>query len=60
MKKEWKKPVMTIVTKSTIEENVLVMCKGWDFVGQPMAGPSGEEQWCGFRLGVPCNAGNPS
>lgn len=27
MKKEWKKPVITIVTKSTAEENVLVSCK---------------------------------
>ena len=60
MKKEWNKPVMTIIAKSTTEEKVLVMCKGYDFVGLPMAGPSGETQWCGFRDGLPCNAGNPS
>ena len=27
MKKDWKKPVLAVITKNTSEENVLIACK---------------------------------
>jgi hypothetical protein len=39
MKKQWKKPVMTIISKSTAEENVLDSCKGFSGGGLWSGGP---------------------
>jgi hypothetical protein len=47
MKKEWKKPVITIVEKSTTEENVLGACKNVSF-GPPAGGPQ-DQAWCGWH-----------
>lgn len=46
MKKEWKKPVVTIVAKSTTEENVLAGCKVYE--SQPSGGPESTSDWCGW------------
>ncbi len=60
MKKEWKKPVMTVVAKSTAEENVLWACKyaGGDIGndGGPMDG------FCGYNpsTGLYCHPGMTS
>ena len=52
MKKEWKKPVITIVAKSSTEENVLSTCKsgpdgsgGGPVGAYPMCYHDWEENW---------------
>ncbi len=61
MKKKWEKPVMTVVAKSTEEENVLDSCKvgvtvpsgggpnnntcGWYQGPNGVVGPCMNEQW---------------
>ncbi len=56
-KKEWKKPIMTVVAKSTSEENVLDTCKGAPDQGWPYGGPQGVtfcmNDWTNFET---CNA----
>lgn len=48
MKKEWKKPTITIIAKSTAEENVLMSCK-W---GVQLPGTSGPDtSICGYWEG---------
>ena len=42
MKKEWEKPTVTIVTKSTTEENVLNGCKNNPNIPEGQAGPFGD------------------
>lgn len=53
MKKKWTKPLLTIVAKSTTEENVLDACKS-RFGGGPDLSP------CYIQGPNACRASNPS
>ncbi len=61
MKKEWEKPVMTVVAKSTPEENVLVTCKGWPEENRTFSGPGvAGGCWKDFHTHTICNAADLS
>lgn len=49
MKQEWKKPIITIVKKSTTEENVLWACKNATGDAPDPGGPAGN--MCGQTIG---------
>jgi len=56
MKNKWEKPVITIVVKSTTEENVLASCKHAP-EGTPYPGPNGSYPMCyhNWETGEDCN-----